>query len=147
MTLFSCSQRHVEKFDLAQIPQNWTHLTQTDSGLVIYNSCDAGNLLISLKDNSEILFHGQQEDYEFEIIEALKTKNDTIRIKTNWKGTSDVQTFNMKWVDKQKGLIQMVSADPNSIAIDFVFVDKQLEKAFPTFDQPCKECWPEEGCE
>lgn len=145
--LLSCSQQRTEKFDLSQLPRNWVHLTETDSGLVVYNSCDAGNLLISFNNKSEILFHGQQEDYEFEILKTLLTENDSVDIVTNWKGTTNKQVFKFHWIDKEKGLIRLASSSPSKVGDNFVFVNQEQQSEFPSYDQPCIECWPEEECD
>ena len=58
-------------------------LTQTVTGLFICNSCDAGNLLMTItgKNNKIGLFmHGQQEDHTLDIIKAVQTDNDTVKI-------------------------------------------------------------------
>lgn len=145
--LLSCSQQRIEEFELSELPKNWVHLTEMDSGLVVYNSCDAGNLLMSFNNNSEILFHGQQEDYEFEISESLLTENDSIEIVTNLKGTNDKQVFKFHWIDEEKGLLRLASLSPQKVGNNFVFVSQEQQSEFPSYDQPCIECWPEEECD
>ncbi len=42
------SIKRLESFDIGNLPSEWIRLTKTDSGMVIYNSCDGGNKLINL---------------------------------------------------------------------------------------------------
>lgn len=103
ISVSSCSESiQPEKFDLKSLPKEFSHLTETDTGLVVYNSCDAGNLLISLKEDSQLLLHGQQEDYSFEIVSAHKLRNDTIQVATKWLESQESEVFHFHWLDKAK---------------------------------------------
>ena len=146
LMLFSCLNNKAEEYKLGQFPEKLTRLTETDSTYIIFNSCDAGNLLISFREKSELLFHGQQENYEFEIIDSQKLEGDTIKILTNWKGASESQTFYFTWVNQEKGLIKLVSAEPHIVGMNLVFVDERHETDYSVYNQPCIECWPEEEC-
>jgi hypothetical protein len=66
----SCTENKKVVFDLNSFPQDWVRLTDKNGKLVVYNSCDAGNLLVTISkkgESFEVLLHGQQEDYDFDI--------------------------------------------------------------------------------
>ena len=77
--LISCQETQTENFDLKTLPENWVRLTENEGKLIVYNSCDAGNLLLTISNSGkkqELLLHGQQEDYSFTISNSSKL-NDT----------------------------------------------------------------------
>ena len=50
--------------DLNTFPKDWVRLTEKNGKLVIYNSCEGGNLLLTFskkQDHFELLAHGQDE--------------------------------------------------------------------------------------
>ena len=143
MILTSCKQNVEKEFDMKNLPTEWVKLTQTDTGLIVFNSCDAGNLLMTItnKNNKIGLFmHGQQEDYTFEILKAIQTKSDTVKIITKWTDSEDIIELKFFWIDQSKGLARLISKSTNGIASDEIFVAADRQKDFPTVDQPCREC-------
>ncbi len=88
--------------------------------------------------------HGQQEDYTFEILKAIQTESDTVKINTKWTDSEDLIELKFFWIDKTKGLARLISKATNGIASDETFVTADRQKDFPTVNQPCRECWGNE---
>ena len=144
--LISCRETRTTSFDLNTLSTDWVRLTERKGKLVVYNSCDLGNLIMSLsksKDNFELLFHGGQEDEKFEIIDSYEHL-DTIFITTNLKDSGRRQEFKLVWVDKLKGLSRWITTYSNGFTSNNFFVVKEKQTGFETEDQPCIECWGEE---
>jgi hypothetical protein len=142
----SCKGAIKEGFDLNSFPNKWVRLTEIDGKLVVFNSCDAGNLLLSITKNKKyfrLLLHGQQEDYNFEILETTQL-NDTVFINTKWKDSDDKQEFKFIWIDKVKGLGRLITTYSNGFTSDNLFVISDRQRDFEEFVQPCKECWGED---
>lgn len=134
-------------FDLSVLPKDWVRLTSTDSGLVVFNSCDGGNLLVSvLKNNNsyKLLLHGTQEDDEFDILESRIGANDTVFLKAKWVNLDEKQDFKFVWRDKEKKHAQWITTFSSGFTMDFIFVASDQQTNYPKIDQPCKECWGEE---
>lgn len=131
-------------FDLSMIPSDWILLTETDSTRIIFNSCDAGNLLLTITDGKKLLMHGTQEDYEFVIDKAVLGKQDTVLISAHWKLSNEKELFKFSWIDKKQELGNWILLNDNSQEI---FVSKDRSSDYPVYNQPCKECWPEEECD
>lgn len=145
--LASCKQNLEKEFDMKSLPTEWIKLTKTDTGFIIFNSCDAGNLLMTItnKNNKVGLFmHGQQEDYTFEILKAIQTDSDTVKINTKWTDSEGLIELNFFWDDKAKGLARLISKSTIGIALDETFVTADRQKDFPIVNQPCRECWGDE---
>jgi hypothetical protein len=144
--LTSCMEKKKETFDLNLLQNEWVRLTEKDGKLVVYNSCDAGNLLLTItktKDYFDLLLHGQQEDYDFEILETSQI-NDTIFLNVKWKESDEKQDFKFFWTDKEKGLARFITTYSNGFTSDNLFVTKDKQTNFEKVDQPCKECWGDE---
>jgi hypothetical protein len=144
--LTSCNQTKKEAFNLNSFPNDWVRLTEKDGKLVVFNSCDAGNLMLTITKNKkhyDLLIHGEQDDAEYEIIETFKL-NDTIFIKAKWKGSNEKQDFKFTWTDKQKKLGRFITIYSNSFISDNIFVTTDMQKNFDKLDQPCRECWGDE---
>lgn len=144
--LTSCMETKKVAFDLKLLPSDWVRLTEKDGKLVVYNTCDAGNLLLTIskkKENFELLLHGQQEDYDFEIMESFQL-NDTILINAQWKDSKEKLAFKFFWTDRKKGLGRWTTNYANGFISDQVFVTKDKQTSFEKIDQPCKECWGDE---
>lgn len=144
--ILGLSQTSSNGTDFKTLPEKWVMLTETDSGLVIYNSCSAGNRLLSLIDNNgdnELLLHGLQEDFLFEVINTHELEEE-ILVETKWKNSDKNQFFKFKWVDAKNGLgiWETQFFNNQTTQIKFVTFDRQLD--FPIIDQPCKECWDDE---
>ncbi|AWH85233.1 hypothetical protein HYN59_08930 [Flavobacterium album] len=140
-TLTAQSQKQA---DLASLPADWTKLSLMEDGQVVYNTCDGGNLRLTLyKEGGTwyLLAYGQQEDYLFEIKKATGSK--TIVFDCVWKDTTDKQQFTFTWADKAKGLAKW---EAKGWDWDFTFVSLWDEVSYLHIMQPCKECW-DEGCE
>ena len=143
LILTSCKETNKEAFDLNSFPNDWVRLTDKDGKLVVYNSCDAGNLLLTiskLNNHFELLLHGQQEDYDFKILEATQL-NDIIYLKAKRKDSDEQQEFKFFWADKEKGLGRFITTYSNGFTSDNLFVTKDKQITFEKFDQPCRECW------
>ena len=134
-------------FDLSVLPKDWVRLTSTDSGLVVFNSCDGGNLLVSiLKNNNsyKLLLHGTQEDDEFDILETTIGANDTVFFKAEWINSDEKQDFKFVWRDKEKKQAHWITTFSSGFTMNFIFVAGDQQTNYPKIDQPCKECWGEE---
>lgn len=142
----SCTKTQKETFDLNLFPKDWVRLTDKDGKLVIYNSCDAGNLLVTFSNNKghfELLMHGQQEDNDFEILETTQIY-DSIFLKAKWKDSDEKQDFKFYWSNKEKGLGRFITTYSTGFTLDYLFVTSDKESNFEKFDQPCRECWGDE---
>lgn len=136
-----------KSFNLASLPQDWVMLTPKGNGYVVYNSCDSGNPLLTLshdKATTTLLLHGQQEDYEFEVLKAYTGSNDTIVLKAKWKGAEQLQDFKFIWKDKAKKLGRWITTYDTGHIADQVFVPANLQNQYPVVNQPCRECWGDE---
>ena len=144
---FACDHGVKQEFDLSNIPSDWVNLTKTDSGLIVFNSCDMGNQLIKLAKNQtnyELLLHGTQEDYDFQVLSTTLLEKDTILINAQWKGSDMKQDFKFVWMDEPKGIGNWITTYESGYKSDEIFVTEEKEINFPTFDQPNVECWGEE---
>ena len=134
-------------FDLSTLPKDWVMLTPTDSGLVVFNSCDGGNGLVSiLKNNNSyrLLLHGTQEDDEFDILKTTLGAGDTVFLKAEWTNSDERQDFKFVWKDKEKKHAQWITTFSSGITTVDIFVASDQQTNYPKIDQPCKECWGEE---
>jgi hypothetical protein len=146
LLLSSCKEIKKEVFDLSSLPNDWVRLTEKDGKLVVYNSCDAGNMLLTISKNKnefELLLHGEQEDYDFKILDATKL-NDTTYLNVKWKDSDEKQEFKFLWTDKGKGLGRFITTYSNGFISDNLFVTNDKQTNFEKYDQPCRECWGDE---
>lgn len=130
--------------DLASIPADWTQLTQSEDGLIVYNTCDGGNQRLKLyKEKSKwyLLSYGQQEDYLFEVKKASGTSK--VVLDCVWDGTDEKIQFTFSWTDKAKGIGKWQAKEWET---DNTFVTLWDEVNHLHVAQPCVECWEEE-CE
>jgi signal transduction histidine kinase len=144
----SCTETKKEEFELNSFHKDWVRLTEKEGKLIVFNSCDAGNLLLSISQKNNhfnLLLHGEQEDSDFEILESNQN-NDTVILKTKDKETNENQNFKFIWVDREKGLGRWLITFPNGHTIDHFFVISDKQTKFDIITQPCEECWGEE-CE
>lgn len=142
----SCNETKKEAFDLNLLSKDWVRLTEKDGKLIVYNSCDAGNMLLTISkvsDHFELLLHGEQEDCDFEILETTQL-NDTIFLKAKWKDSDEKQEFKFFWTNKEKGLGRFITTYSNGFTSDNLFVIRDKQTTFEKFDQPCRECWGDE---
>ncbi len=126
-------------FDISTLPKEWTCLTKTKKGLIIYSTCDGGNRLISIvgKKSYELLLHGQQEDYKFKIKNVFKNKDNLITIKTQDTDTGKAEVFYFKWIDKNKGLGKWTY----SFAQNLIFVHAGKVKYYRKVHEDCTHFW------
>ena len=142
----SCQKEKKDYFDLKKLPKHWVKLTKMGGELVVFNSCDNGNLLLTISkktDKYKLLLHGQQEDSEFEIIESFR-QNDTIIIKAKLEDSEEKQIFKFSWLDKNKGIGHWITTYSNDFTLDYIFVEENNQISFKKVEQPCRECWGEE---
>jgi hypothetical protein len=95
------------------------------------------------KNGFELLLHGEQEDYNFKILEATQLI-DTIYLKAEWKDSDEQQEFKFFWTDKEKGLGKFITTYSNGFTSDNLFVTREKQINFEKIDQPCRECWGHE---
>lgn len=139
--LTSCKQTTAIPFDITVFPKEWVRLTENNGKLIIYNSCDGGNLLLTIKKKGEnfgLLLHGQQEDYDYEILESTQL-GDTIFIKAKWTDSETKQDFKFFWTNKENGIGRWITTHFDEI---LVLADRQND--FEKVEQPCRECWGDE---
>jgi hypothetical protein len=143
--VISCDEKK-DVFDYNSFPEHWVKLTEKNGNLVVFNSCDAGNMLLTFSkytDRFELLLHGEQEDYNFEILET-RHHSDTTYFKAKWKNTEEKQDFKFIWIDKEKGLGRFITLYSSGFTSDNLFVTSEKQTNFQKIDQPCKECWGDE---
>lgn len=139
-----------KEFDILTLPTEWVELTKTDSGMIIFNSCDGGNLLISLsksKDTTGLLLHGTQEDYDFVVLRSGLMDNDTVLVNAKWRDGNVNQDFKFVWVDEAKHIGKWMTTYKESNYVNYVeyiCVTADRQKDFKTVNQPCRECWGDE---
>jgi hypothetical protein len=145
--LMACKQAKKESrkepFNLATLPADWVKLTKTDSGFIVYNSCEGGNTLLTISNKQNkpgFLLHGTQEDYDFDILETYQL-NDTVIIKARWKDSKELQDWKFVWTDKAKQLGRWITTYNEGFTSNEVFVTATKQNNFRKVDQPCKECW------
>lgn len=142
----ACKDTKKEALTLDTLPKDWVRLTEKDGHYIIYNSCDAGNLLIKISKKEKqfsLLLYGQQEDSEYEILESSE-RNDTLLLKAKLKEADEKQEFKFYWTDKAKGLGRFVTTFSSGFTSNNLFVSSDQQKKFKTVDQPCRECWGDE---
>lgn len=146
-TLFSaCNNTKTASFNLNNFPSDWIMLTEKDGNLIVYNTCDAGNLELSIiqkKEKTELLLHGQQEDSNFDVLESIEV-NDTISFKVNRLEGEENQIFKFVWIEKEKGVGRWINTYSNGYTANYLFVSKDHLSNFDQVNQPCKECWGDE---
>ncbi len=134
-------------FELSSLPSNWISLTETDSATIIYNTCDGGNLLLTIElADSTILFHGQQEDVQFEFLKYGISRDSVIHFVMS---ESEGNYLTFTWTDKKRGLGNW---DLSYYYLDDgtrkeLFVSRKNERDFISVVQPCRECWDDEICD
>jgi hypothetical protein len=141
-----CHQTTAIACDLNTIPKDWVRLTEKNEKFIVFNSCDEGNLLLSISKKGEkfgLLLHGQQEDYHYEIVES-KQVNDTVFINAKWVDSNKRQDFKFFWINKEKGLGRWVTQYTSGTLSDNTFVVADRQSDFEQVDQPCRECWGDE---
>ena len=153
-TLLACKENNKKEqiskgkeFDILTFPTEWIQLTKTDSGMIIFNSCDAGNLLISLskvKDTTVLLMHGTQEDYDFVVLRSELIENDTVLVNAKWRGWNENQDFKFVWVDESKHMGKWMTTYKGGNYMEYTCVTADHQKDFKTVNQPCRECWGDE---
>lgn len=150
--LVACKESKKEPFltpfNLANLPAEWVQLTKTDSGYIVFNSCEMGNTLLTIskkKDHPGLFLSGTQEDNNFDILESQQA-NDTVFIKTRWKDSKEIQDFKFVWVDKAKQIGRWITLFSNGYLNNNVYVTAAAQTHFPKVDQPCRECYGEDEC-
>lgn len=150
--LIACKESKKEPvltpFHLANLPAEWVQLTKTDSGYIVFNSCEMGITLLTIskkKNNPGLFLSGIQEDYNFEILESHQL-NDTVFIKTRWKDSKEIQDFKFVWVDKAKQIGRWITQFSNGTLNDNVYVTATAQNHFPKVEEPCRNCNSVEVC-
>jgi len=137
--IFPACQPERRTFDLTTLPPDWIYLTKTDSGNVIFNSCDGGNSLVTItrvQDSLGLFFHGEQEDLAFKVLSSSIGNGDTVVIQTSGPGASPPQIFTFLWTDIEKGL---------GLWNQRTYVASNHKADYKDIYQPCSECW--EDCD
>lgn len=141
-----CNQSTAVDFDLNTIPKEWVRLTDKNGKFIVYNSCDSGNLHLTISKKGEkfgLLLHGQQEDYDYEILESIEVL-DTVFIFAKWVDSDKKQDFKFFWINKEKGLGRWVTQYSGGTLSDNTFIVAERQNDFEKVDQPCRECWGDE---
>lgn len=134
-------------FDILSMPADWVTLKKTDSGYIVFNSCDGGNPILSLnkvKDTVGLLIHGSQEDYDYVVLGSELIEKDTILVKVRWRIWEGNQDFKFVWVDKAKQVGEWITNFKGIGEVSYVCVNSAYQKNFKTVNQPCRECWGDE---
>ncbi len=123
----------------ALFPSDWILLTNTDSGFIIFNCYEKGNLEIAFKEDSTgktMLWHGTQEDYLYKIID-LQQIQDTIKITAN--SFEQVQVFNLILNDSthKTALLTAQFGDQN---VSYQLANQNSKSEYYQHIETCKEC-------
>jgi hypothetical protein len=146
IVLASCTNKDLGKdiaYNLKSFPCESIQLTETDSGKIIYNTCDAGNGLVrvSLTDSlNSLLLYGRQEDYSFDILTSFISANDTISLQLKWSDSNDSTVIKITWLNKAAGIWEMFWNGTSHT----IYVDDEKSKDYVIYNQPCRECWEDE---
>lgn len=122
---------------------DWIKITEHNGETVIYNSCDMGNLILSLSRNHQknyLKLHGEQEDVDFEILRIIQ-ENDTTHVQVIELNSGFKQSFKFNWIDKSKGLGRWRTQFMTGFKSDINFVNKANKNKFRIMNQPCRDCW------
>jgi len=124
---------------------SWVKLSKINNELIIYNSCDQGNLIIDVNENQHITLLGVQEEEIFDILKIEKNEILTSYY-TKSQITKSVQVFNFRWIDKRKGTCEWSTTFSNGYYLNETFVNQKQKTNFKEYHQPCSDCWGKE-CE
>lgn len=141
--LLSCSPKSSFMADVTPFEGEWISLTLIKGERVIYNSCDGGNLLLTLSREEQgytLLLHGEQEDTPMTVVGSSQ-QTDTLIMTCATRGWSGNQKVKVVWQDRKQGLAHWVIQQANRNIRSGGFVSAPHKKAFKEIDQPCRECW------
>lgn len=136
--------------DLSEIGGEWVELTATDSGWIIYETCDGGNMQMRLlKDNQDwaLHFYGQQEDYTYWVDQQLKQEGSPgwrLLIHTDWDTTQ--LPLVLKPIPENPELLEMQFTSSQGYIYTHRLVKSSAQHKFLSVEQDCYECWGE-GCD
>lgn len=144
-------------FEFLSLPKTFIELTKTDTGFVIFNSCDAGNgkfKILSKKDKIILFHYGSQEDY-YEVVKDVFINSrgiinfNTLLTDENYinETLSGSAKNELNWVDSTNGIIKLNSVYKNNNSNTRYFIDSLKSKKIKIIDQPCEECWDKETCD
>ncbi len=148
LLMFASCSNGVKYFDVGELPQDWIALTETDSGMVIFNPCDHINEEIRLIETDSVTLLQHLEGHEAtmgKIVHTYKTPEDTIMLDVDWIDWDKSAVYKFTWIDQSKGIAEWV-AIYNNREYYSTMVIKEHEMEYPTVEQPCIECWGDE-CE
>jgi hypothetical protein len=135
-----------QSISLSSLKNEWTSLTKTKEGLVIYESCDGGNAIYTIferKDSVFLIQNGTQESTLYYLKEAYKSKLDTIFIDACYYSTDDEFKFKLIIIDSTKGLYKLINC---GISEETLVISSKKEN-FKEITQPCTECFERETCD
>lgn len=146
-----------KRFDFLSLPNTFIELTKTDTGFIIFNTCDAGNgkfKILSKKDKIILFHYGSQEDY-YEVVKDVFINPRGIinfnSILTDENYINETLTESSKnefnWIDSTKGIIKLNSIYKNINSNTRYFIDSLKSKKIKFINQPCEECWDKETCD
>jgi hypothetical protein len=147
------AQSDQEVLHLGIIPRDWIRLTETDSGLIVYNTCKKGNKSITIHHNDHRALAVEIKELHkqnvFDIVRGnAQSNNDSLAInlwngETMPNGTIITGVLWFKWYDEQNGIGTWYTYFTDS-QVKYVAMEKVME--YPIIDQPCNECWEVEQC-
>lgn len=144
--LFSaCNQKNKYNFKTTNLPSNfpkeWYMLTDTDSGYIVFNPCDAENRQFNIKKDTLFSHTGHEVDkYKIELIKDNK-KGEYLFMTSNVLSIeSDTQTFYFSFVDNESGIANW-NYEFLGITFDYLFVSAKDKESFTVVNQPYSECW------
>ncbi len=130
---------------LSDFPNQWVMLTPTDSGQVIFNPCDAENPQLQFLEEDGYMYLHEilgQEAEGYTVEEAVQTSTGEMRFSVTSTLSGAHQTIVFNYTNKD----QLVGRWSGISHSEYEFVAATNIKTFHAIDQPCKECWGEEGC-
>lgn len=136
-------------FDVAELTGEWVALTESDSGMIVFNPCDAANMSMTIfKTDSTYLMEIEEghEGMRAIISSATVNKGDTVTLKVNVLDWEAQYTYQFKWTDKSKGLANWISIFGENSKYISTIVSGEFADNYPVVEQPCEECWEEDDC-
>lgn len=134
-------------WDLSELAGEWVALTATDSGWIIYESCDAGNMQMRLLKEGQIWalhYFGQQEDYTYwvdQLFEQAGSSDWHLRIHTDWDTTPLPLVF--KSIADNPDVVEMHVTSSQGGLYKHRLVKSAAQHKFKRVEQDCYECWGE----
>lgn len=141
-----CGNKLLHRTQEDELMTDWIKLSLINKEQVVYNSCEMGNLILTVEEinnRASLRMHGEQEDSYFQIQSSMQV-GDTIQLQMQVTNTKIKQSFWFNWVDKTRGVGRWRTEYRTGHKLDLSFVNKKYLNSFKIVNQPCRECWGDE---